>query len=691
MSKKLMTPASLIVVVMLVLTACSQPTPESIIKTQVVEVVKTQIVEVAGTPQVVMITPTPLPPEPTKEFKSKDPTTYTLALFSDPETLDTAMDYESAGGNVLMNVYDTLIYYNHEDPNAFVPQLALEVPSLENGGISPDGLTFTFKIRKGVKFHDGTELTPTDVAYTFQRGILQGGYDSPQVLFTEPLLGIGISDIGEMIDTAVAGDPATLRASDPAKLLEVCQSLTSKIVADEAASTVTFHLVQSWAPFIATLAQSWGSILSKAWVVANGGWDGDCATWQNYYDRTSEELNALALGSSAMGTGPYILDHWTPNEEIVLKANENYWRTEPAWEGGPTGAPRLKTIIFTNVAEFSTRYAMLMTGDVDAIAVGSTSDWPQMDMLTGQICQVSDQDCQPTENPDEPLELIRGYPTTNRTDIFLNFNMNTEGGNNFIGSGMLDGNGVPANFFSDSHIRRAFAYCFNYDVYLEQVLMGEGVRSTTVMLPGMSGYDENAPAFNYDPAKCEEEFKLADVDKDGLPAGEDPDDIWERGFRLTIGYNTGNTQRQTIGQILQSELSALNENFVIEVTGLPWPTFLRNTRAQKLPISVSGWIEDYNDTHNWVRPYALTSFAVRQSFPQELTDQFTDIINRGVVEPDPAKRHEIYKEFNQLFYEQAPDLLLFIVNGRRYQQRWVEGWFTNPVFPGTYYYSMYKK
>ena len=167
--------------------------------------------------------------------------------------------------------------------------------------------------------------------------------------------------------------------------------------------------------------------------------------------------------------------------------------------------------------------------------------------------------------------------------------------------------------------------------------------------------------------------------------------VWDTGFRLTLAYNTGNTARQTIGQILQTELSALNENFVVEVTGLPWPTYLRNFRAQKLPISTSGWVEDIDDPHNWVQPYAVGTFARRQSLPQELIDQFNETINAGVVESDPAKRDEIYAQFNQLYYDEIPTILLFFLNGRHYQQRWVSGWFFNRVFPGYYYYAMSKE
>jgi peptide/nickel transport system substrate-binding protein len=325
---------------------------------------------------------------------------------------------------------------------------------------------------------------------------------------------------------------------------------------------------------------------------------------------------------------------------------------------------------------------MLQAGDADVAGVGSTADWPQMDQITGLICQGTDQDCEATENPDAPLELIRGWPQSARTDIFMNYALDTTGGNNFMGSGELDGNGIPADFFSNIHIRKGFAYCFNYDAYLEDVLLNEGTRSPTVMLPGMPGYDENAPIYAYDPALCEEEMKLAEFD--GVS-------VWDTGFRLTVGYNTGNTGRQTVAQILQAELSAVNENFVVEVTGLPWPTYLRNLRAKKLPIFVTGWLEDIHDPHNWTVPYTTATYGIRQNLPEDLIAIYDDINTRGVSEPDPAKRAEIYAEFNQVWYDNIHTILLFMVNGRRYQQRWVEGWYNNMVYPGTYYYVISKQ
>jgi len=690
MRNKLLVLASLVIIASMVLTACAQPTAAPTTAPQpaqpgVTEVVKTVIVTVEGQKEVQVVTATPPPAAPVKEFKSKDPTTYTFATFGDPETLDPALDYETAGGDVVQNVYDTLIWYNKGDPNSFVPNLATEVPSLENGGISADGKTVTFKIRQGVKFQDGSDMTVDDVAYTFQRGMLQGGSASPQWLFAEPILGVGSSDIAEMVDPKYVDDPAGLAKADPAKLEAACKMVTDAIVADKAANTVTFKLAQPWAPLMATLANAWGSVQSKAWVQANSGWDGDCKTWQNFYGRSSDELNKTKLGTSAMGTGPYMLDHWTPGEEYVLKANENYWRTEPGWEGGPTGAPKIKTVIVKNVTEFGTRYAMLQAGDADSIQVGSAADWTQMDPLVGESCdKVESADTCKVIAADQPLRRVSGNTGISRTDIFFNYKIVTEG-NNFIGSGKLDGNGIPPDFFNDEHVRKAFAYCFNYDTYFKDAMLSEGERSINVMLPGQIGYNDQDPYYTYDPKKCEEEFKASTL------KGADGKSLWDTGFRMTATYNTGNTARQTIAQILGTEINAVNPNFVVEVTGLPWPTFLKNQRAKTLPLFISGWLEDISDPHNWVVPYTTGTYGGRQSMPADLKKQFGDLASAAVVETDPVKRAALYQPVNKLFYDNIPTIFLYVPGTRRYEQRWVQGWFDNPIYTGIIYYNLSKQ
>ncbi len=263
--------------------------------------------------------------------------------------------------------------------------------------------------------------------------------------------------------------------------------------------------------------------------------------------------------------------------------------------------------------------------------------------------------------------------------------------NPYIGSGALDGNGIPADFFADVHIRRAFSYAFDFDTFINDVYQGEAVQSTQLALPGMPGYDPNVDHFTFDLDKAAEEFKLADIDHDGIAAGDDPEgDVWTTGFRMQMLYNLGNTTRQIISEILATNLATVNELFSVEVLGLPWPAYLTAQRASQIPIQTAGWLEDIHDPHNWYQPYTAGSYGARQNMPAELKDQFGQYLDAGVAEVDPAKRTEIYKPFNQLYFDEAPGLPLTLATSHGYEQKWVEGTVLNPIFPGTYYAAQTK-
>ncbi|HEX9018903.1 MAG TPA: ABC transporter substrate-binding protein [Anaerolineaceae bacterium] len=648
-------------------------------------------VVVAGTPQVQVVTATAAPQQ-AATFKSKDPTTFVEQTFGDPDTFDPALDYETAGAGINNNTYETLLWYK-KDTTDLIPLLATEVPTTANGGISADGMTYTYKIRKGVKFHTGEEMTPSDVAYSLQRGLLQGGTSSPQWLMSAPILGSaanGIDDVTSLLDPdgklGLADNKDGLQKVDAAKLKDACTKVTSAITADDNAGTVTVKLAQAWGPFNITMAGTWASVMNKKWVSANGGWDGSCDTWQKFYGVSVEEQNKTKVGTTEDGTGPYIVDHWTPKQEIVLKAFDGYWNQKPLWDGGPSGAPKIKTVIIKQVEEFSTRFAALQAGDADVIASGSGGNWPQLDTLVGETCDKTVDACKPAANASNPLRKVTGLIPHSRTDAFFNFKINTSGGNNFIGSGKLDGNGVPPEFFNDINVRKGFAYCFDMKSYIKSVFLGEGQQSPVVMLNGEPGYDANQEMYAFDADKCTAAFKASTL------KAADGKSLWDTGFRMTIAYNTGNTARQTAAQIFQAGLSSVNPKFIIEVTGLPWPAFLSAQRAKKLTMFISGWQEDIPDPHNWLVPYASAggTYSGRQSLPDDLLKQFQPLIDKGVHESDPAKRDAIYKQFNKLYFDNIPTFLLAVGFGRHYEQRWMHGYYFNPLYGDMYYYALSK-
>ncbi len=635
---------------------------------QVVEVTKV-VTEV----EEVVVTATP-EPEQEVSMVAPDANTYVVQQFGDIDTLDPALGYDTASNAAIVNVYETLIFYNGPDPTTYVPVLATEVPSLENGGISEDGKVYTFNIRQGVTFHDGAELTASDVAYSFQRGLLQSDPNGPQWLLLEPILGYVSGDVTEGIQVgAFAGDPEGLKAgATPEELAATCELVKAAIVADDAAGTVTITLAQPWGPLLATLAGTWGSVIDQDWAAAQGSWDGDCATWQDHYAPGAENT---PIGAVMNGTGPYMLDHWTPGEEYVLTANPNYWRAEgdAMWEGGPSGIAPLQTVIVSLVDEWGTRFAALQAGDAASVSI-NPADRPQVDPLVAEVC-LADGTCTPTENEGGFLRKWDDLESTSRTDLFLTWNVAE--GSPYVGSGQLDGNGIPMDFFSDVNVRKAIATCFDYETYIAEVQLGEGVRNNGPIIKNMLGYNEDGPMYEYDPEACA--GYMAEAWGGVLP---------ETGFRFQAAFNTGNTGRQTIGEILQAELGAINELYQVETIGLPWPTMLRQFRASQLPVVASGWVEDIHDPHNWVQPYTYGTFGGRQGLPDDIIAKYQELASAAVTESDPAVREQMYFDIQQQFYDDALSVILSQQTGARYEQMWVNNWFYNAALPGTYYYGM---
>ncbi|NLS77672.1 MAG: ABC transporter substrate-binding protein [Chloroflexi bacterium] len=656
-----------------VLAGCAQPTPEVIEKpvTVVVEkevTVKETVVVEKEKEVVVVVTPTAVPtaaatPLPAVNIPFKNPDTFIVATIGDPETLDPAWTYETAGAGIESNIYEGLVFFNREQVTEFVPALA------ESWTISDDGLTYVFNIRKGVTFHQGGTLEPHDVAYSLQRGMLQDRAGGPQWMMLEPIFGYSsIKDLA--MDTAKVDDFAKV---DAASLVAVAELVKAAVVADDAAGTVTLKLATPAPWFFQVLAQNFGAVLDMEWMVEKGDWDGASDTWTKWTDPAQE---ATVLFNVANGTGPYMLEKWEPGVEITMVANDKYWRTEPMWEGGPSGVAKIKRAAIKIVTEWGTRLAMLQAGDADFTSV-DLAYISQVDPMVKDVYLGPTMDApKETINPNGALRLFKGLANPSMTPAQFFQKINVEGGNPFLGSGALDGNGIPADFFSDIHVRKAFNYSFDWETFIADALQGEGVQPRGPIVAPLLGYDENQPVYSYDPVKAEEEFKAA-------WGGE----VWAKGFYVQMHYNIGNDTRRIAAEVLKQNIEALNPKFNIEVVAVPWPTLLAARRAGKLPVYVGGWLQDYADPSNWVHPFmhcGAGAYAPAQNLGEEFCTKAEELIAAGVSSSDPAVREPIYKELQNLAYEYAIDIFLFQTTGRHYEQSWIQGYYYNPQYPGSY-------
>ncbi len=602
----------------------------------------------------------------TVEFKNPD--TFTQLVIGEPETLDPAVAYDSASTHVLNQVYDRLVFYKEGSTEEFVPMLATDWE------VSEDGLTYTFTLREGVTFHQGGTLEAHDVEYTFARNLLTGWdfleMGGPMGLYFDPLFGtpgIGAEGDGGVGDLAGNDDVA------------ICEMIKSAVVADDEAGTVTITLNYPASYFIQLIAAPWAGIQDMEWMVEQGAWDGDCNTWRDWY---AQDVSTTTLYSVENGTGPYMLDHWTTGEELVLSANDNWWVTEPLWEGSTIdGVPDIETVVIRLTEEWGTRLAAFQAGDADTIDDDITFA-AQIDPL---VRDWNDYQAGTTEthNPGGILQLYTNLPATQTTDMFFNFNVNTEGGNPWIGSGQMDGRGVPPDFFSDIHVRKAFNYCFDRDTFINDIALGEAIPHRGPMLAGMPGYDENSFIYEFDLAKCEEEFKAA---FDG--------ELWEAGFTITLVYNSGNDSRRVANEILKTNIETVNPDFQVIIANLPWPTYLAERRAGRFPMHQTGWIQDFNHPHNWVVPYMSChgDFSGSQAFPEEMCGPWDELMQQAVREDDPEAAAAMYAQLQQEAMDNAIDIFGYQPTSRDYLQLWIEGYYYNPAFGnGSPYFAALSK
>ena len=627
----------------------------------------------------------PAEPDTTGGPPMKDPDTLVFATIGDPESLDPSWTYETFGSAIETNVYEGPVFFNRERTDEFVGLLAT------TWTVNDAGTVFTFNIRDGVTFHEGGTLEPHDVAYSLQRGLLQDRIDGPQWMTHGAFFGTNTME--ETALTVAAGKEALADLSE-AELVAACEKLKTAIVADDAAGTVTYNLASPTPWFLAMMSQAFvGAVYDMEWMAEQGDWDGSCDNWLPFHDPAAEDS---ILFIRANGTGPYKLDHWTPTEEIVMVANENYWRAEgdPVWEGGPSGVASVKTVIVKTVDEWGTRLAMFEAGDADWNYTPNQY-YAQMEESFGKVCQV-DETCEDTGKG--WVQAWVGLPEPSMTPAQFNWNINIEGGGSpFAGSGELDGNGIPPEFFGDIHVRKAFNYCFDFEAMINDALGGEGMQAQGPIIAGMLGYREGeAPLYSYDPAKCEEEFKLADVDKDGILAGEDEEgDVWNTGFYFQVAYNTGNDTRRLSSEILEAGIEAVNEKFSIAVVGMPWPVLLNARRAQKLPIYVGGWLEDFHDPHNWVHPFLHSQGAYGRviNMPAELAAEYDAAIEAAGSLVDAEQRRPLYEALQLKAQEDAVVIWMYQPILRAHFQPWVKGWYYNPGYPEeafSYVYSLSK-
>ena len=195
----------------------------------------------------------------------------TIALPQEPVALNPLL----LEGPIAYAISELLYSYltNYDSNGNMVPDIALQVPTPENGGVSRDGKRITFHLRRGVQWQDGAPLTARDVVFTY-RAIMSPANDLPERFGYDKI--------------------ASIAAPDP--------------------YTVVITLKSAYSPIVPLFF----------------GGDSNYPILPAHALARYPSINKVAFNQSPIGSGPYVLTAWKHGERLELQANPRYYRGKPA-------------------------------------------------------------------------------------------------------------------------------------------------------------------------------------------------------------------------------------------------------------------------------------------------------------------------------------------------------------------------
>jgi peptide/nickel transport system substrate-binding protein len=234
-----------------------------------------------------------------------NPDTLLYGVYWEPVNLDPHAITDWASMWMLDNTYETLVRYSTKQVQNKTVGTADVQPHLAEGiDVSADGVTYTFRLRHGVKFHSGDEMTADAVRYSINR----------------------------MLALALG----------PSRLISEFITPTSTEVVDR--YTVRVKLTKPSPLFLQLMAgTNTGAIVNPKTVEAHGGiTPGKGNDW---------------MSRNVDGTGPFTWGEWRAGESFELVANPNYWQ----------GTPKLRRIAFRIIRDFNTQLLLLLRGELDIV------------------------------------------------------------------------------------------------------------------------------------------------------------------------------------------------------------------------------------------------------------------------------------------------------------------------------------
>ncbi len=505
----------------------------------------------------------------------------TYATVSEPLTFNLVLSNDAGSSGYLSYVFEGLTETSWLD-DAIEPALA------ESWERSDDGLEWTFNLRRDVSWHDGEPFTARDVDFTFNRIIYNDDIDTTD---TEAFV---FNYIDETTGESTEGRMTVTALDD---------------------YTVRFTLPVSYAPFLRSMGYS---IYPRHILEPHV----DAGTFDEVWGIDTDP-------SEVIGTGPFTIVSYTPEEQITLRRNPNYWKQD----SDGNSLPYLEEINYLIVEDFDQELALFQEGTVDVHGVLG-EEYPELEPLQD--------DGNFTIHSRGP-----GFGTT-----FVTFNVNP--GTNPEGGAYM--RSEARTWFERQEFRQAIAHSVDKEAIVEQALGGLGYPQWSSVSPAAGDFhNRDIQRYEYD---LDAANRLLDdlgwVDSDGDGVREDSAGV---PIAFTMVTNEGNSVREHASSIIRDGMQSIGLGVDLQlidfgelvgqlVATYDWEAVVIGFTGGPDPYSgITFWHSDA-DFHLWYpnQPEPATAWEA------EIDELYTS----ASQELDHEERVRMYHRAQEIAAEQVP-------------------------------------
>jgi oligopeptide transport system substrate-binding protein len=477
---------------------------------------------------------------------------------ADPPTLDPNIAQDSASIQILNSITRPLLW--------FTPDLELTTEGglAESYEVSDDAQTITFTIKEGAAFSNGDPITAEDFVYSWKRTL------DPRSAAPYAYVLADVEGAGAVLEMAGA-DPAP---SD--EEIEAALDGLGLTAVDDSTFEVKLSRAASYFLFVTTI---WVTVPVQA-------------SWVEIGEDFTEAENYVA-------SGPFTMESWSHDEEIVLVPNEN-WVGEPAL---------LDSIVIKYGSDPDGFYRQYLNDEVDIAAVpGANAEQVRADeelnaqAITGQVL----------------------------CTYYLGFDMDPE-----------DGDTSPVE---NKALRHAISQAVDREGLIATVRQGIGKPADSFIPEGMPGHEEYGFGLEYDLDAAQANLETA-LDELGLASASD--------INLTLGVNAG-SGHEPIMEFIQANLQEdLGINVTIEAQ--EWSVYLQSLAENPQDMYRLGWCADYPHPNNWL--YDVWSCdTARGGYCNEAMDE---LLAQAQVTAELADQLPLYNEAQTMLVDDAPAVWVY--------------------------------